>query len=169
MRRRLIAAIPVPFSVSFCGEGGKRVDRLKTLFTLAASIASGGCGAPLSPPLPPLLEGAHSTGGSNSLCEPGGRHGSTPETASHSPEIALRLRREFPPGTPAARLREALARQGFRLHEPCSPDGSIRWAEFRQSGGNGITAMAAFGIVYWKENDAGRLVWATGDISFIGL
>jgi hypothetical protein len=155
--------------VSFYGEGGKRVVRLKIFLTLAAGITAGGCGAPLSPPLPPLFEGAHTTGGSNSLCEPEGRQGSTPETASHSPEIVQRLRRDFPPGTPTARLREALARQGFRLHEPCSPDGSIRWAEFRQSGGNGITAMAAFGTVYWKEDNAGRVVWTTGDIAFTGL
>jgi hypothetical protein len=135
---------------------------------ISAVLLTGGCGKPLSP-LPPLLQGAHSTGGGNFLCEPGSMPGSTPQTASHSPEIVRRLRRSFPPGTAAAQLREELARQGFQLHESCSPDGSISWAGFRQDGGNGITAMPAFGSVYWKVDGDDRIVWATGDIVRTGL
>ena len=61
-----------------------------------------------------------------------------------------------------------LTQQGFLLHRSCSTDGSVSWAEFRQSGG-GIGATPMFGTVYWKENAAGRIVWATGDVSFTGL
>jgi hypothetical protein len=129
----------------------------------------GGCGEPLNPPLPPLLEGASTTGGSNFLCEQGPERGSTPETASHSPEIVQRLRHDFPTGSQASNLRAVLLRQGFSVHDACSPDKSVSWAEFRQRGGNGITAMAAFGTVYWKQDGNGRLIWTTGDIAFTGL
>jgi hypothetical protein len=121
------------------------------------------------PPLPPLLQGASTTGGSNFLCEQGQGQGSRPETASHSPEIVQRLRRNFPVGSSATKLREALSHQGFSIHLACSPDKSIGWAELRQHGGNGVTAMPAYGTIYWKQNQAGRLVWTTGDIAFTGL
>jgi hypothetical protein len=115
------------------------------------------------------MESAHTTGGSNSLCDPGSGEGSTPETASHSPEMVKRLKRYFPVGTTSKSLREWLVKQGFTLKGPCSSDGSISWAWFQQSGGNGITAMPAFGSVYWKEDASGNLVWVTGDIGFTGL
>ena len=143
--------------------------KLGAVVVLAASTAACEWGEPVTPPLPPLLQGARTTGGSNSLCEGGERPGSTPETASHSPEVVQRLRRHFPPGTSAARLREELERQGFEVHEGCSPDGSIGWAQFRQSGGNGITVMAGHGTVYWKEDQAGRIVWATGDVGYTSI
>lgn len=127
------------------------------------------CSGAVSPPLPPLAVGATTTGGSNFLCEPGPEQGSTPATASHSPEINQRLVRDFPPGSPAVLLRRSLVRQGFTMHGFCSPDHRVQWAEFRQRGGNGITAMPAFVTVYWKEDGAARLVWATGDIAFTGL
>jgi hypothetical protein len=115
------------------------------------------------------MEAAHTTGGSNFLCEPGSGEGSTPETASHSPEMVLRLKRSFPVGTAVSRLREGLVQQGFQLSKPCSPDGSIGWAWFQQSGGNGVTAMPAYGSVYWKEDASGKILWVTGDIAFTGL
>jgi hypothetical protein len=142
----------------------------RTLLALAgACLALSACGESVSPPLPPLLQDASAGGGSNFLCEPGSALGSTPETASHSPQIVERLRRDFPPGTQAKKLRAVLVQQGFRLHIACSPDGSVSWAEFTQKGGDGITAMAASGMVYWKEDRSGRLVWATGNIGFRGL
>lgn len=136
---------------------------------LVSCFGLGACGEPVRPPLPPLLQGASSTGGSNSLCELGQGKGFTPETASHSPEIVLRLRRDFPVGSQAKHLREALSRQGFLIHDACSPDKSVSWAGFRQNGGNGVTTMAAFGSVYWKSDEAGRIVWTTGDIGYTGL
>ena len=141
----------------------------RTLTAVLASCVLGACGDAVSPPLPPLLQGASTTGGSNFLCEQGRGPGSSPETASHSPEIVQRLRRDFPVGSSATRLREVLSGQGFSIHDACSHDKSVSWAEFRQNGGNGITAMPAFGTVYWKQDQAGRLVWTTGDIAFTGI
>ena len=138
----------------------------------AVAIITGGCVEPLDPPLPALLEGARSTGGSNSLCEPDafdGIGGTTPETASHSPEIVQRLNRDFPPGVPAEQLRQSLVIQGFVIHDACSSDGSVSLAVFRQRGGNGITSFPAFGTVHWKKDEAGRIIWVTGDIHFTGL
>ena len=136
---------------------------------LISVVAIASCGEPLKPPLPALMEAAHSTGGTNSLCEPSLAEGSTPETASHSPEMVQRLKRSFPVGTPASKLREELVQQGFQLEKACSPDGSVSLAWFRQSGGNGITTMPAFGSVYWKADASGNLIWVTGDIAFTGL
>jgi hypothetical protein len=141
---------------------------LKTFVGLATALGLCACSKP-SPPLPPLLEGATTTGGTTELCGQGRGQGSTPETASHSPEIVQRLRHDFPAGTSASRLRTALERQGFSIHDACSPDKMVSWAEFRERGGNGITAMAAYGTVYWREDAAGRIVWTTGDIAFAGL
>jgi hypothetical protein len=141
--------------------------RLFSYFVCVCTIAS--CGEPLKPALPALMKSAHTTGGSNTLCEPGSGESSTPEMASHSPEMVQRLNYNFPVGTSASKLREWLVQQGFTLSEPCSPDGRISWAWFRQSGGNGITTMPAFGKVFWKEDGSGKLVWVTGDIGFTGL
>ena len=136
---------------------------------LTAFAATGACSEAVSPPLPSLAIGATTTGGSNSLCEPGYEQGSTPETASHSTEINQRLNRDFPPGSPAVLLRRSLVRQGFQLNGACSPDHSVWLATFRQRGGNGITAFPAFVSVYWKEDSAARIVWASGDVAWTGL
>jgi hypothetical protein len=120
------------------------------------TLALTGCDffSPPKPPLPPLLRNATTTGGSNLLCEENGFRdrmgaGSTPETASHSPEITARLRRAFPVGSNAAILRRELVAQGFEI-VGCEPDPTISFATFDQTGGNGITTMSAFGIVFWK-------------------
>lgn len=143
--------------------------RSKLLLTYMMCFGAAACGAPLSPPTPPLLNDATSTGGTSFSCEPGHGAGSTPETASHSPEINERLKQSFPSGTPALDLRRSLVLQGFELQGSCSPDRSIQWAIFKQRGGNGITAFPAFATIYWKENRAGKIDWAMGDIQFTGL
>jgi hypothetical protein len=129
-----------------------------------------GCEAP-SPPLPPLLVGASSTGGPNYLSEPYApppdTRGATTETAAHSPEIVARLGREYPQGTAADKLRSSLLHQGFEIQR-CPWNPSLYFARFDQTGGNGITSMAASAIVIWKIDDAARIVWATGDIGFRG-
>lgn len=136
---------------------------------IVAFVATGACSEAVSPPLPSLAIGATTTGGSNSLCRPDYEQGSTPATASHSPEINQKLNRDFPPGSPAILLRRSLVRQGFQMHGPCSPDRSISVATFRQRGGNGITSFPVFVSAYWKEDGGGRLVWASGDIAWTGL
>ena len=135
----------------------------------ATCLALGGCGLP-SHELPLLLLGATTTGGSNFLCEGGNEQGSEPQTASHSPEIVARLRVGYPQGSLASELRTNLSRQGFTIHDGCSADKSVSWAEFRQRRSNGTaTYQAAFGAVYWKQDKVGRLIWATGDIAYTGL
>jgi hypothetical protein len=118
------------------------------------------CGGQSS--LPPLIRGATSGGGTDTLCEQAGP-GSTPETAAHSPEIAERLAQAFPRGSPVAGLRQSLVRQGFELQGPCSPDGSVSWAQFRRNG-NEVVAN-----IYWREAADGRIMWTTGNVYFTFL
>ncbi|EQB32342.1 hypothetical protein M529_10155 [Sphingobium ummariense RL-3] len=62
-----------------------------------------------------------------------------------------------------------LSRQRFTIHDGCSADKSVSWAEFRQRRSNGVaTYQAAFGTVYWKQDEIGRLIWTTGDIAYTG-
>ncbi|MNI65329.1 hypothetical protein D3C73_1208300 [compost metagenome] len=143
--------------------------RFKLLLIYAMCFGVAACGEVLSPPTPPLLKAATSTGGAIFSCEDFQMFRVTPESASHSPEIDQRLRQSFPAGTPALDLRRSLVRQGFALQGACVADRSIQWAKFRQQGGNGITVFPAFSTVYWKEDDAGNIEWATGDIHFTGL
>ena len=142
---------------------------ISRLLTVAACSFLSGCGQPQQE-LPPLLRGATTTGGSNLLCEGGNEPGAKPETASHSPEIVARLRASYRPGSSASQLRSNLLRQGFTIHNGCSTDRSVSWAEFRQKATNGLdTYTAAFGTVYWRQDATGRLLWATGDIAYTGL
>jgi hypothetical protein len=139
------------------------------LLSAAACFLATGCGFGL-PKLPPLLIDAASTGGSNFLCEGGDQEGALPDTASHSPEIVRRLRAGHPPGSSAADLSKDLLGQGFIIHEGCSADRSVSWAEYRQQASNGFGYYTpGFGTVYWKQDKLGRLVWATGDIAYTGL
>jgi hypothetical protein len=147
----------------------KRMAFQNRLPFVAACLALSGCGQAVEE-LPQILIGATTTGGSNSLCEGGNDHGSSTETASHSPEIVERLRADFPAGSPASKLRTNLLRQGFIIHDGCSVDKSVSWAEFQQRRSNGVaTYQAAFGTVYWKQDPAGRVIWAHGDIAYTGL
>lgn len=67
-------------------------------------------------------------------------------------------------------LRTTLLRQGFTIHDGCSVDKSVSWAEFRQRRSNGLSSyQAMFGTVYWKQDATGRLIWATGDVAYTGL
>ena len=142
---------------------------MKNLLAVAAAcVVVSACGQP-SHELPPLLLGATTTGGSNFLCEGRNQQGSNPGTTSHSPEIVARLRAGYPPGAAAAVLRSRLSRDGFTIHDACSADKSVSWAEFRQWRSNGVaTYQALFGTVYWKQDKVGHLIWATGDVAYTG-
>jgi hypothetical protein len=126
------------------------------------------CSSP-SPPLPPLLQDATTTGGTNALCDPGvlepGSQGTTPDSVSHSPEIVSRLERDFPSGSRSEDLRTSLIQMGFKMI-PC--EGSLA-ARFDQTGGNGVTSMRATAIIIWKADAEGQIVWTTGDIAYTGL
>jgi hypothetical protein len=137
---------------------------------LAFTLLATGC-AP-SPPLPPLLRDAHTTGGSNFLCDQEmvmrGGGGTTPDTVSHSPEIVARLRHDFPAGSSAASLSSSLRQQGFTLHR-CEADRTIGYALFSQQGGYAILSYHASASIYWKADAHARLIWTTGDIGYRGL
>lgn len=153
------------------GQAGNTAAMLAKTFVpiLATCLILSGC-ASTSSKLPPLLRDATTTGGSNFLCEGGHEQGSVPETASHSPEIVARLQANHPIGSRASELRASLLRQGFTIHDGCSADKSVSWAEFRQQlSGSAGPYTSAFGTVYWKKNAAGRLMWTTGDIAYTGL
>jgi hypothetical protein len=140
--------------------------RLLTIFGLL--YVSSACSSP-SPPLPPLLQNATTTGGVIDLCEPKtfkpGSEGTTPDTVSHSPEIVARLNRDFPAGSSSDYLKTALLQMGFSMI-PCP--GSLA-ARFDQTGGNGITSMRASAVIIWKADAEGRILWTTGDIGYTGL
>ena len=129
------------------------------LLLLAAACMVQACGTGAQSELPPLLEGATAGAGPNALCDPlaGGGAGSTPESASRSPEIQARLDRDHPPGSDEARLIAALTGQGFTIRR-CDSDATIGIAEF-----NGKTAV---GRIMWRAGD-GRLEWTNGNIALI--
>lgn len=128
-------------------------------------------GEPLKPETPPLLIGAHATGGSsNGWCPPDDEDfpGSQPETGS--PEIERRLAKGFPPGSSEAALVQYLHGQGFKRMAPCANDPSIRRANFFQHSGGGLFGpYPAFAVVGWKVDADGRVVWTRAEISFTGL
>ena len=144
----------------------------KILAAVFASCLLASCIEPLTPALPPLLEGATSGSGADFLCNPFPSNmpskliGGTPENVSQSPEIVARLRAAFPPGTSAASLQGALLNQGFKM-DTC-PKPNLKRATFNQTGGGGILYQA-FANVTWKTDASGQIEWATGNISFRGL
>ena len=118
----------------------------------------GGCGDKL----PALVQGAKSAGGVGYDC----RKAEDPATLSHlakSPELSQRLQEQFPTGSPTDRLEEALVQQGFILHGPCSPDRTMRWAQFRRNK-NEVVAN-----VFWRGGDNDELIWTFGDVAYTFL
>jgi hypothetical protein len=144
------------------------VKKLLTIAVVVTSVAACSWSSP-SPPLPPLIQNARTTGGTNALCDPGvfepGSEGTTPDTVSHSPEIVSRLKRDYPPGSLSEDLEHALIQMGFKMI-PCR--GALA-ARFDQKGGNGITSMPATAVIIWKADEQGRILWTAGDIAYTGL
>jgi hypothetical protein len=138
-------------------------------FLVVVGLLAAGCSP--SPQLPPLLQDASTTGGSNFLCHPAdtrGGQGTTPGTVSHSPQIVARLHRDFPVGSPSDKLVSTLRQQGFTLHR-CEVDNAIGYALFSQKEGFAIMSYPASASIYWKADTQGRLIWTTGDIGYRGL
>ena len=119
------------------------------------------------PPLPPLLEGASTSGGLYGGC-PRAVLVDRKELAL-SPELDERLRQQFPPGTPARKLSEALVSQGFVLGRPCKEDNSIREANFTKKGDGFYYLFRTDSSVFWKTDERGNIVWTEGFLMFIGF
>lgn len=131
------------------------------------------------PPLPPLLQGLPSVSGYTTVCPPAteqeaaSRHrfGYDRELIAWTPELGRRLEREFPPGSNAKHLAERLQELGFVTIGPCRGDSTVRAAMFRQHGGflfrpGGLSMTAT---IWWKVDDADRLIWAKGMVFYDGL
>ena len=116
------------------------------------------------PPTPALLRGVGAGGGYVSACPP-----LRPDAKlALSPELNIRLLREFPPGTAEAHLLGELVKMGFSQPRACEGDPTTRSAFFKQHGGSlNHPAMAA--RVFWKVDDSGALVWTKGFAAFEGV
>lgn len=120
-----------------------------------------GCGDQV-PEVPALVQGASASGGVGYDC----RKAEDPTTLSglaNSPELSQRLQEQFPTGSNSDRLEATLVRQGFVLYGPCSPDGNIRWAQFRRNR-NEVVAS-----VYWRVGVGDKLMWTFGDVAYAFL
>lgn len=73
--------------------------------------------------------------------------------------LALPNRPDHPPRNGGQRFHG----RGSSFTTVARADKSASWAEFRQRRSNGVTTyQAAFGTVYWKQDEVGRLIWTTG-------
>lgn len=116
------------------------------------------------PPTPALLRGIGAGGGWSSACPP-----LRPDTKlALSPELNVRLAREFPPGTTELRLIEELAKMGFSQPLACEGDPTTRSAFFKQHGGS-LYHLAMAARVFWKVDDSGILIWTKGFAEFDGI
>lgn len=117
------------------------------------------CEKPLE--LPPILQDeGERVGSSWFLCD--GPFEQEPENAVHHKRIVERLNRQFPKGSSAKTLESELLKQGFTVRV-CKTDPSIRTAVYRWKehwGGQGLIAF--------KSDEEGRLVWSTGFNSYGG-
>ena len=109
-----------------------------------------------------MVKGATSRGGEGYNCQTDVVPASDPRFA-FSPELVVRLRTEFPPGSTASNLRSSLVQQGFRLEGPCSPDHSISFAQFR------LNKNEVVSNVFWRVDTSGRIVWTYGEVFFTFL
>ena len=115
-------------------------------------------------PLPPLLRGAATHGGSS----PCPTH--TPAYPSSKPspsEFSRRLATEFPAGSNEITLLTELKDQGFVPHGTCDLDPSMRIAKFHLSG-TWSSPVAIDAFAYWKLDEHGRIAWTSGEVWLTG-
>lgn len=144
---------------------------MKLHLAIFACLALAACSEPLTPSTPPLLQGAKEFRAGDQWigqCPEHAARGLGPPVTG-SEEIDARLKAQFPPGSEAARLAEALRGQGFVLEGPCLGDRSILQAWFRQSGGGWFGPYPAVASVNFKVDPEGRVVWAYGRIGFVKM
>jgi hypothetical protein len=125
----------------------------------------------LSPPTPPLLKGVTAKGGWwLGGCPPSTEAEAvgSKDSESLSPELNDRLNHQFPAASDARQLGRALRDQGFEMISPCRNDASISRAEFRQGGGGFYGPYPIFAQIAWKQDQAHRLIWVKGTVSFTG-
>ena len=91
-----------------------------------------------------------------------------PSREALSPELMERLARQFPAGSDASQMERILKEQGFSLRLPCDGLSAIRLGEFRQKGGGFNGPYPVFAQIAWEQNNAGRIMWTKGTVSFTG-
>lgn len=143
-------------------------------YLAVALIALAGCveSDSLTPPTLPLLRNVSAAGGWwNAGCPPRGPTEAElyePSQEALSPELMQRLTRQFPAGSNANRLEQALREQGFDVDMPCKGLSAIRPGEFRQSGGHLFGSYPIWAQIAWEQDDAGRIIWTKGTVAFTG-
>lgn len=138
----------------------------------AALLATSGCGDPLTPSTPPLLDKVTAVGGWwNGGCPPTDAleaELNEPSREALSPELMERLSTQFPAGSPARRLEQSLKEQGFSIKSPCDDLPAIRLGEFRQSGGGFYGPYPVWSQIAWEQDTAGKILWTKGTVAFTG-
>jgi hypothetical protein len=119
------------------------------------------------PALPPLLRDVSAAGGTSSACLPE-RRGKNGLPFALSPELNQRLSHEFPPGSPADRLKKALLQQGFQMLPACENDRSIHVAIFDQHGAGFFGPYPIHAVIYWKVDRANGVAWTKGFVDYTG-
>jgi hypothetical protein len=121
--------------------------------------------------VPPILQGARAQGGWWGACPPSNQTEVDSIKAMRqlalSPEFNVRLRNDFPPGSPEQTLVDSLQRQGFREAGSCKSDPSIKVATFYAKG-TGLLPYATIAEAYW-QTDGDRIVWTKGFVRYSGL
>jgi hypothetical protein len=120
---------------------------------------------PLEPPTPPLLVGA---GGTRTRVHHSGCPPWDAYDLRNPGSIEERVERAFPAGTPQFQLVNSLSRQGFKIEPTCVSDPTIAHATFNQSGGGFYGPYPAFSEVTWKVDRTGRVIWASGYVTYTG-
>ena len=136
------------------------------LASTAAALTA--CAERLSPPTPPLLQGATASSGRGGGCPPHPFEVSARLPDAHAVQVEARLARDFPAGTPEEALRAALMRQGFQPETSCDNDPTIHRARFHQDGGGLFGPYPAFSTIAWKVDGEGRILWTQADLMYIG-
>ncbi|MBB4196372.1 hypothetical protein CCR94_15060 [Rhodoblastus sphagnicola] len=114
-------------------------------------------------PAPALIAGLASEGYAGAPCparslyEQDARKKRGPRADS---AFAMRLREEFPLGSPSAALRDALSRQGFELFSPCANDENALGARWR---GKNWGEPDAY--VYWRIDPDEKLIFLDGHVT----
>lgn len=125
-----------------------------------------GCGAPLQPPTPQILQGATTGPEVFEMC-PGAIHNHHWQVAA-SPEFEAELKRQIPEGQSEQGLLDLLTAQGFQQDEaPCKNDPAVRSATFMQRGGGSLN-YPVLATAYWRVDVNNKIEWIRGNISYTG-
>jgi hypothetical protein len=146
----------------------KRRHEKAAAVAIAMAFVLGTCGAgvywvttwfPSLGPLPPLLEGASSRGEMD---------GCRDIVTGVSPQLDERLRDQFPPGSSETALVSALKDQGFDAPAPCRGNPLMRSSGFSRSAKPEQRPIMT-ASVYWRVDDADKIVWTHGFVFFYSL